>query len=205
MAKIAKADYTKIKSQAERMRTEGKTLNTKMTAAFTELKNMANSWKGKRYNTLVGECNKVVDTINEMLKLVVTDIPSTLEGVAGNYAKASGASSISVSNEKPTNVTKLTTTPELPIVFDSSKVETSKGNVQKNFNDAKKKMDDINSAFNTLKQNWDSDAATAFQKKFSTLKSSVDSAITNINTQFGNLIQAAKTDIENAEKANTIS
>ena len=66
----------------------------------------------------------------------------------------------------------------------------------------KNNMDTIESIFNGI--NWNSEAKDAFQSKFSSLKSQIISALDNINTQYTNLMQAAKADIEGAESANTV-
>ncbi len=52
--------------------------------------------------------------------------------------------------------------------------------------------------------NWKSDAATAFNQKFTKLKTDIDSALDSIKNNFSTLMQNTIDDIKAAETANTV-
>ena len=75
MAKIQSVDYEKIPTYAKQIRADGKEINTQMKNAYNSITEMHSSWYGKRYNELVKLFNNMVSDINEMLALVVQQIP----------------------------------------------------------------------------------------------------------------------------------
>ena len=81
MARISEVDYEAIPGQAAQMRSLGQALNSEMTTAYQSVAAMHESWYGIRYNALVKEFNNLIPIINEMLKLVVQEIPFALETI----------------------------------------------------------------------------------------------------------------------------
>ncbi len=204
MAKIQEVDYKAIPAKAKNMRAEGKALNKEMTNAYKSVADMHNSWYGKRYNDLVQGFNKMIPDINEMLKLVVQDIPYALETVANNYSQAdTGSKATSASNEAASKITNLSTHNDVGMKFLTSNVEQLRSQVSKNFKNAKGQMDKIETAFKQIK--WESEAASIFKQKFTSLKTKIASSFENIESQFTKLMQQAQQDIEKAEKANTLN
>ena len=203
MANIQKVDYEAMPSQAKQMRADGKQLNSEMTKAYKSVADMHNSWYGKRYNELVKSFNNMIPDINDMLKLVVTEIPYSLETVANNYSQADkGANATSASNEAPNKITSITLSNDVGLKFVTSNVSSVQTQISTNFKNAKVQMNNIESEYNKIK--WQSEAADAFKAKFTKLKSNIVSSFEKIETQFTKLMTQTKQDIDKAEKANTV-
>lgn len=202
MAKIQDVVYKDIPTKAKNMRDQGKNLNKEMRMAYQSVKEMHKSWYGKRYTELVKSFNELVPNINEMLKLVVKDIPYALETVANNYSQADSGSKItSVSNDNPTKIESLALSNDSGMRYVSSEVVESKEKIIKNFENAKNQMEKFDSIFKTIK--WESEAATVFKQKFTSLKKDIITSFENIKREFKSLMEQAQQDIEKAEKANT--
>lgn len=204
MAKIQDVDYKAIPAKVKNMREAGKALNREMTNAYKSVADMHNSWHGKRYSDLAQEFNKIIPDINEMLKLVVQDIPYALETIANNYSQAdTGSKATSVSNESASKIANLSIPNDVGMKCLTDKVEQSRSQISKNFQNAKSQMDKFEAAFKQIK--WESEAASIFKQKFTNLKNKMTSSFENIERQFTKLIQQAQQDIEKAEKANTLN
>ena len=203
MAKIQNVDYEAMPGQAREMRGYGKQLNTEMTKAYKSVADMHNAWYGKRYNELVKAFNNIIPQINEMLALVVTDIPYALETIANNYSQADrGQNVTTASNEAPKKITTLTVSEDVGMKFITSTVSAAQNSISTNFKNAKDQMNRIESTYGKVK--WQSEASEAFKSKFTKLKNDIVASFEDINTQFTKLMQQTQQDVENAEKANTV-
>lgn len=204
MAKIQSVDYLDLPKKARDMRQKGQKLNSEMTNAYKLIDDMHKDWYGKRYNSLLTEFNNLTPQINEMLKLVVTDIPFAIETVANNYSQADrGQNAGSAQQTSCKKISNIATKNDTGMKFITSSVENTKKQVETKFKNAKTAMNEINSIFS--KVNWNSEAATAFKTKFSKLKQNIDTSLDNILHSFTTLMQQAANDIASAEKANTVS
>lgn len=204
MAKIQNVDYEAMPKQAKQMRTYGQQLNTQMTNAYKSIEDMHSSWYGKRYNELVKQFNSLTSKINEMLKLVVTEIPYALETVANNYSEADkGTKATAAQKTAPKKVTTLTIHQDVGMKFVTSNVEAVQKKVSNNFKNAKDQMNKIQTEYSKIK--WQSEASEAFKSKFSKLKQNIITSFENIEKQFSSLMNQTKKDIEKTEKANTVS
>ena len=203
MANIMNVDYEGIPSIAQQMRSKGEELNTELTTAYQSIADMHNAWYGKRYNELVKSFNNIVPQINEMLQLIVRDVPFALETVANNYSRADRGTNITSANyTAPQKISELTISNDVGMKFLTSEVSSVKSKVSSNFKNAKAKMDTIESAYNKIQ--WQSDASEAFRAKFTQLKSSIVEAFENIESQFTTLMQQTLDDIQATENANTV-
>ena len=203
MAKIQNVDYEKIPGQAAQMRAEGQALNTELKSAYESINLMRNFWYGKRYDSLVNEFNKIIPDINELLTLVVSEFPYALEIIANNYSQADkGANVTSAQNTAPDKIGEILLSTGIGLRFISEQVETTQEQVEKNIDNAKEKMNTIESIYNQIE--WESEASQAFKSKFTKLKSQIISAFDNIKTQFTKLMTQAQQDIQSAETSNTV-
>lgn len=204
MAKIMNVDYMEIPTQAKQMRNYGKELNTEITNAYNSIANMHNSWYGQRYNALVVEFNKMIPQINELLELVVGDIPYTLEVIANNYSQADrGQNVTSAVKEAPKKIVNISTSNDVGMKFVTSEVQTTQKNVENNLKKAVEKMNTIERTFGTIK--WSSEAAEAFKTKFTSLKNNIVKAFQDIQSQFTKLMNQTQQDIQSTESANTVN
>ena len=203
MANIIKVDYEAIPRQTMSMRTHGKELNAELTNAYKSIEEMHKSWFGQRYIALVSEFNKIVPSINELLTLVVDEIPFTLETVANNYALADrGAGVTKAAKETPQKIATLATPADVGMGFVTAEVEAVQQVVSRNFQNAREKMNVIEAEYGKI--TWQSEAADAFKSRFKKLKTEIMNSFDNLNTQFTNLMNQTKEDMQRTENANTL-
>lgn len=203
MANIIKVDYEAIPRQTMSMRTHGKELNAELANAYKSIEEMHRSWFGQRYNSLVVEFNKIIPSINELLSLVVDEIPFTLDTVANNYALADrGAGVTKAAKELPQKIADINMPSDIGMGFITSEVEAVQQSVSRNFQNARDKMNLIETEYGKI--TWQSEAADAFKARFQKLKTEISNSFDNLNTQFTNLMNATKEDMQKTENANTL-
>ena len=203
MEEYIKIDYENVPAQSKNIRNGAIEVNNKLLESYRKIAEMHVCWYGKRYNSLVKEFNDVAPKINELLELVVTDIPSALETVANNYSQADKGSNVtSVSKEGPKKITTISQSNDVGMKFLTSEVSNTQKEVSNSFKKSKEKMNTIEAEYGKIK--WESEAADAFKAKFKKLKADIVTAFDNIDSQFTKLMEQTKTDIQNAENANTV-
>lgn len=203
MAKIQNVDYEAMPRNAKQMRSYGQQLNLEVTNAYKSIEEMHSSWYGKRYNELVNSFNKMIPQINEMLQLVVTDIPVTLEKVANNYSQADrGSNTTTVDNTTPKKIANVKTQNDVGMKFITANVQQVQTKVSNNFKNAKDQMNKISTEYNKVK--WTSEASEAFKSKFNKLKTNITKSFDEIEQQFTKLMTQTKEDIQKTETANTV-
>lgn len=203
MAKIQNVDYEAMPKNAKQMRSYGQQLNTEVTNAYNSVRDMRSSWYGKRYNELVKHFNNMIPQINEMLQLVVTDIPVTLEKVANNYSQADrGSNATTVENTTPKKITNIEIHNDIGMKFITANVQQVQTKVSNNFKNAKDQMNKISTEYNKVK--WTSEASDAFKNKFNNLKTNITKSFEEIEQTFSKLMNQAKDDIQKSETSNTV-
>ena len=207
MARIMNVDYEAIPGQAQQMRSLGQELNSELTTAYQSIADMHNAWYGKRYNELVKSFNNIIPQINEMLQLVVGDIPFSLESIANNYSQTEDGYNItSAQQTAPSKVSELgpySEGAEDKMRYISADVETTKNQIVSDFDNAKSKMEAIKSVYDQTP--WDGDASEAYSSTLTRLKNEIITSFENITTQFTNLMNQAEADVNAAETGNTVS
>ena len=203
MARIDHVDYEAMPRQAKAMREYALELNSELRAAYTNIGEMHNSWYGVRYNELVKDFNELIPQINDLLKLVVTEIPFAVETVANNYAQADKGQNVTSAEEtSANNIENLPITNDVGMRFMTSDVENTQRNVSAKFDSSKELMNKIESEYNRV--DWQSEASESFKARFEKLKNDILSAFDNINNEFSKLMTQTQEDIENTEKSNTV-
>ena len=203
MARIDHVDYEAMPRQAKAMREYALELNSELRAAYTNIGEMHNSWYGVRYNELVKDFNELIPQINDLLKLVVTEIPFAVETVANNYAQADKGQNVTSAEEtSANNIENLPITNDVGMRFMTSDVANTQRNVSAKFNSSKELMNKIESEYNRV--DWQSEASESFKARFEKLKNDILSAFDNINNEFSKLMTQTQEDIENTEKSNTV-
>ena len=148
--------------------------------------------------------SEMVKQLNDMLPLVVTDIPYTLEMVANNYSQADrGQKATTASKEQPKKIASLTIKDDVGMKFITTSVENTQKSVSNNFKNAKEQMTKIDTEYGKIK--WSSEASDAFRTKFRNLKRNITQSFDDIEKQFTKLMNKTKDEIQEAEKANTVS
>lgn len=197
------ANYGSIPTIARQIRAYAQELNTEMVNVYANIADMHNCWYGKRYNELAKGFNDIRQDVNDLLELVVGDIPYLLETVANNYAQADKGSNItSAMKADPKKVATLAMPGDVGIKFNTEEVKTLQTKVSTNFQNAIKKMDIIDTTYKKIE--WSSEASEAFKVKFTKLKGEIVAAFENLNTQFTKLMAKTIEDIQASESANTV-
>ena len=203
MARIDHVDYEAMPRQAKAMREYALELNSELRPAYTNIGEMHNSWYGVRYNELVKDFNELIPQINDLLKLVVTEIPFAVETVANNYAQADKGQNVTSAEEtSANNIENLPITNDVGMRFMTSDVANTQRNVSAKFDSSKELMNKIESEYNRV--DWQSEASESFKARFEKLKNDILSAFDNINNEFSKLMTQTQEDIENTEKSNTV-
>lgn len=204
MARIQTVDYLAMPKKAEEMENCGLQLNKELSTAYASVADMHKDWYGIRYNELVKIFNGMIVNLNDMLKLVITDIPSTLKTVANNYSRVDrGQNATDADTKKPNLITALAMSNDVGMRFMTSNVISKQQQISRNFNNAVEQMNAIEAVYRTVV--WESEAADAFKKKFTTLKSAIVSAFDKTNTEFKSLMEQTQQDIDRTEKSNTVN
>lgn len=202
--RIQTVDYERMPQQANEMREEAKVLNKEMTLAYKSIDDMRKCWYGKRYNELVEVFNQMQPSLNKMLALVVTAIPSTLETIANNYSQVDRGQNIAaVNDETPNKIENIAESNEIGMRFLTAEVNEVKQKVSTNFTNAKELMDSIENIYSKVV--WESEASESFKATFTSLKNEIVTSFENTNAQFKKLMEQAEQDIAKAEKANTVN
>ena len=145
----------------------------------------------------------MIPQINEMLQLVVTDIPVTLEKVANNYSQADrGSNATTVENTTPRKITNIEIHNDVGMKFITANVQQVQTKVSNNFKNAKDQMNKISTEYNKVK--WTSEASEAFKTKFNKLKTEITKSFEDIEQTFSKLMNQAKEDVQKSETANTV-
>ncbi len=203
MANIQNVDYEALPGQAAQMRNHGQELNNELTMAYQKITDMHAVWYGIRYNSLVKEFNKIIPQINDLLNLVVGEIPFALETIANNYAQADkGANVTSAQKTQPNRIMDIAIRSDIGMRFITGEVEQIQTQVTSNLNDAKAKMDAIEATYAQIQ--WQSEASDAFRSTFTRLKSQIVASFENIKSQFTKLMTQTQQDIQSAETSNTV-
>ena len=203
MAKIQYVDYEAIPGQAKEMRSCGKQLNSEVTKIYSSVEEMHGHWYGIRYNELVKGFNNLIPRLNEMLTLVVTELPYALETIANNYSLADKGTKITVaSSEGPNKLTNLPIINDVGMKFITTSVHEKQQSISANLKNAKEQMDRIESIY--LRVQWQSEAAEAFKARLSKLKNEIVASFESLNTDFVRLMEQTQKDIEIAENANKV-
>ena len=204
MANIQNVDYEGIPSKAKKMRELGQDMNRKLSKIYNDIETMHNHWYGIRYNDLQTSFNNLVPNLNEILKLVVDEIPFALENIANNYAQADKGSPVtSAINVSPTQIQVLPKRNDVGMRFITNEVATIHTSIKRDLEEVVDEMNEIQGVFSQV--NWESEAASTYRSKLDSLKTSINNQINEINTKFDSNMTQTEQDIQNAESANTVN
>ena len=203
MAKIDHVDYEAMPRQAKAMREYTLELNNELRTAYSNVGEMHNSWYGVRYNELVKDFNELIPQVNDLLKLVVTEIPFAVETIANNYAQADKGQNVTSAEEtSANNIENLPITNDVGMRFMTAEVANTQRSVSEKFDASKELMNKIEAEYNRVE--WQSEASESFKARFNKLKNDILMAFDNINNEFSKLMTQTQQDIETTEKANTV-
>ena len=203
MAKIDHVDYEAMPRQAKAMREYALELNNELRTAYSNVGEMHNSCYGVRYNELVKDFNELIPQVNDLLKLVVTEIPFAVETIANNYAQADKGQNVTSAEEtSANNIENLPITNDVGMRFMTAEVANTQRSVSEKFDASKELMNKIEAEYNRVE--WQSEASESFKARFNKLKNDILMAFDNINNEFSKLMTQTQQDIETTEKANTV-
>ena len=199
-----KNDYNSMSKLAQEIRDEGKLINNSLITAYNEVKSMydASEWRGISYNELVGDFQKISPDLEEILKIVVQNVPYALETVANNYSVADSGSKVKPAvNEPPKKLPTLILGQTKYMQYEEGKIATRADKICKELDSVINRIDSIDAKFGKIQ--WEGIAADAFKVKFKNLKNKTKSALESIRKQFKQIIDTRKENMRRTEKANT--
>lgn len=203
MPNIEKVDYEGIPAKAKQMRDIANSANTRLVNAYDSLTKMHDSWYGVRYNELCTSFNSLVPTLNEMLDIIVKQIPSDLEVVSNNYSKADkGTAVTTVDDTNARHILQITTKQDVGVRFMPDEVRTFHDSILNDFKIVVQQVDEINGIYKTVC--WVSDAGTTFTNKLGQIRNNIVDQVNKIHNQFDSYLQEAEKDFPNADTANNV-
>ena len=142
MSDIQNVDYEAFPAQAAQIRSYAQELNTELTNAYTNITNMHNVWYGKRYNSLVTSFNNIIPQLNQLLDLVVGEIPYAIETAANNYSNVDEKGNIVSAQNTPSNkIAEIPVINDVGLRFMPADVSDIQNQVSTNLDNSKSKMD----------------------------------------------------------------
>lgn len=202
MANITEVDYLALPGKASAIRSYGNSLKENLNQLFQESRSMHDNWYGIRYNSYITELNSMIPAINDVLRLVIDDIPVALETVARNYALADGEAPNTVNSKEMPVIESIESVTDTGLRFISEAVAGHKATIEGKIASALENLASIQTEYDSVV--WSSEAATEFSTKFNSLKTSIESALNSVKTNLSKLMAAAEEDISNAEVHNTV-
>ncbi len=204
---MLKVDYKSFPAAVQSIRGNATAINGEINAAFKAMGDCHSVWTGDRYKELVTKFNSIVDDVNSMLTLIVSNIPSTLEQIYNNYDAADhNETAKKATVVEPTKVNPIAVPGEEPLYVagaDVSNVQPYITRVVNNFDGAKGKLSAIKNQVDSL--TWEGSSHTEFKSKLTTLKGKLDTAFDDISTAFKELATQAANAFAAAEKANNVA
>lgn len=204
MANIGNVDYMSIPAKTDQMRGVGRELNEKMQGMYDKIRELHDFWYGERYNRLVEGFNKIRPSVNNIVELIFTQLPSSLDIIANNYSKLDRSMNIrTVSEEKPRVIEELPTMDDTgKFRFISNSVADVKQDVEAKISKAIELIDEFENVYRTIE--WESDAATSYKSLFARLKEEVVTSLNNLKKDFTELMAQAEQDTKLTEDTNTV-
>lgn len=205
MANIGNVDYMSIPAKTDQMREVGRELNEKMQNMYDKIRELHEFWYGERYNRLVEGFNKIRPSVNNIVELIFTQLPSSLDIIANNYSKLDRNMNIrTLREEKPKLIEELQKMDDTgKFRFISNSVADVKQDVEAKISKAIELIDEFESIYRTIE--WESDAATAYQSLFARLKEEVVTSLNNLKKEFTELMAQAEQDTKLTEDTNTVN
>lgn len=204
MANIGNVDYMSIPAKTDQMRGVGRELNEKMQSMYDKIKELHEFWYGERYNRLVEGFNKIRPSVNNIVELIFTQLPASLDTIANNYSKLDRSMNIrTVSDEKPRIIEELPKMDDTgKFRFISNSVAEVKQEVEAKISKGIELIDEFENIYRTI--DWESDAATSYKSVFARLKEEVVTSLNNLKKDFTELMLQAEQDAKLTEDTNTV-
>lgn len=197
------AKYDDMSSKSADIKKWGEKLYNDLKECYKTVSDLHNTWKGKRYQDLVVEFNKMTENLNNILD-VTGDFATNIDQIGKNYKGADhshdAAKAAKVDLGKLNN---LDTANEFDFIdFNEDDATACYNKVGKYFENSGTYMDNIMSVINGL--SWTGTAQEADVAKFKELTDKIKTQMSKLIDNFKAQINAAKNDIVTAENTNII-
>lgn len=203
MANI-ESDYEATYKQATPILETAQALNRNIGNVYGTIGNMHTVWFGIRYNELVQAFNNMIDDLNSVLKLVVTDIPFSLKTVANNYSQADrGVNCGPAEQVGSTPIEALPTPADVGMKFEEAPVTEYKGRVENYISQAISNMQQIETLFNQV--HWESEAATNYRTSLKNDREKISRAFDDVKQTFATKMTQSIEDINRAESSSNVN
>lgn len=206
MTNIENVNYQTLANNAKVIREDAVLFNAKATSVYNKIKEMHSVWYGTQFEELVKKFQNIIPQLNNILDLVVGDIPYSLEMVANNYSQSDKG--INITSAEKTMPIKIEDFPQYTegqnnlMRCISGEVENYQTQITTNLDEIMAKMDDIQRTFASTP--WESDASEKYSATLTNLKNEIVESFDNIKSQFTNLMNQTLSAIQAAETGNTL-
>jgi DNA repair ATPase RecN len=114
----------------------------------------------------------MVPDLNEVVKLMYMEVPSTLETIANNYSRVDRGQDITqVDNSLPKLLQDIPLSTEIGMRFQTAEVEQVKQKCVSGYSDVLEYLNELQTQITNL--SWESDASDKFRDEFMRLKSKI--------------------------------
>lgn len=202
MSTDIKIDYENMPNQSNGIRNAALEINGKLLDVYQKIYEMHAHWYGKRYNELVLKFNELVPQLNQFLEVIVTEIPYMFEGIANNFSEIDIKQNVAVvRKESYQKIQAIEIFNDVGMRYLQSEVEPYQTEIVEDFHSAKDFMDEMQKTLEQIVL--ECDRADEFRNQFRILANTFKQVLDNVETQFTELMNKDREQIENAEKANT--
>lgn len=203
MSSPLKVDYESIPNQTNSIRNTALEINDRILNVYKQVAEIHIYWYGKRYNELVTKFNELVSKFNEFLKVIVSEIPYMFDKIANNFSGIDIQQNVATARKE-----EYRSIQEIPIFNDvgmrylQEKVDPYQTEIISDFRSAKELMDLMEKEVEKIIVQCD--GADEFRRQFRKLVSSFKQVLEDVESQFVELMNKDRAQIEEAEKLNTI-
>ena len=200
---ISEARYEEMPAQASNLRERAQGVNSQLTAVYNSLVELHNSWYGTRYNELLKEFNRIRPVLNDNLKILVGDMPYTLELEANNLSTVDRVGNVVAAQyTAPVEIAELSIPSDAGIRFLQADVESVQSDITGNFDTVLSLMGEIETICGGIV--YVSAAGETMLDRFISIKNNIVTSIDEVKGAFTTLMNQTIEDVNATETANTI-
>lgn len=190
----AQAKLDKIQQKLE--------INDRILDVYKQVAEMHTHWYGKRYNELVSKFNELAPQFNKFLEVIVSQIPYMFDAIANDFSGIDIQQNVATARKEGyKSIQEIQIFNDVGMRYLQSEVDPYRTEIVSDFRSAKELMDSMQK--NVEQIILQCDGADEFRSQFRNLVSSFKQVLDNVESQFVELMNKDREQIEKAEKLNT--
>ncbi len=202
MSSPLRIDYESIPNQANKIRNTALEINDRILDVYKQVADMHAHWYGKRYNELVSKFNELAPQFNKFLEVIVSQIPYMFDAIANDFSGIDIQQNVATARKKGyKSIQEIQIFNDVGMRYLQSEVDPYQTEIVSDFRSAKELMDSMQKTVEQIILQCD--GADEFRSQFRNLVSSFKQVLDNVESQFVELMNKDRAQIEKAEKLNT--